>query len=341
MNQQKSTSKNGDGQPEPDPKGEVVIYVAEDGRAELEVRLEEETVWLTQKQIAELFGSERSVITKHISNIVEAGELEEKSNVQKLHIAGSDKPVKFYNLDFIISVGYRVNSERATQFRIWASKVLKNYLVKGYAVNQKRLLEQTEKLNELQQAIYFIQEKAGRPELESQAQELLKLINEYSQSLTLLYQYDQGTLSLAKGKQPEINLEYEECRRLIDQLKEKLAVKGEAGDLFGREIDSKFRAVIATIYQTFDGEDLYLSIEEKAANLLYLTIKDHPFSDGNKRTGALLFVYFLERNNALYKESGERKITDTALVALALLVATSDPKEKDVMIKIISNLLRG
>ena len=209
MNQQKSTSKNGDGQPEPDPKGEVVIYVAEDGRAELEVRLEEETVWLTQKQIAELFGSERSVITKHISNIVEAGELEEKSNVQKLHIAGSDKPVKFYNLDFIISVGYRVNSERATQFRIWASKVLKNYLVKGYAVNQKRLLEQTEKLNELQQAIYFIQEKAGRPELESQAQELLKLINEYSQSLTLLYQYDQGTLSLAKGKQPEINLEYE------------------------------------------------------------------------------------------------------------------------------------
>ena len=341
MKSLKSTSENGGDRHEPDFKGEVVIYTAKDGHAELEVRLKEETVWLTQKQIAGLFGSERSVVTKHINNIVKAGELGEKSNVQKLHIPNSDKPVKFYNLDFIISVGYRVNSSRATQFRIWANKVLKDYLIKGYALNQKRLLEQTEKFNELQQTINFIQEKASQPELESQAQELLKLINEYAQSLTLLYQYDEGTLSLGKGKKPGFILEYEDCRRLIDQLKEKLIGKGEAGDLFGREIDSKLQAIVATIYQTFDGEDLYSSIEEKAANLLYLTIKDHPFSDGNKRTGSLLFIYFLERNGVLYKESGERKITNNALVALALLVATSDPKEKDVMIKIISNLLKG
>lgn len=325
---------------EPAFKGEIVIYTAKDGQTELEVRLEEETVWLTQKQVAELFSVERSVITKHINNIVKTGELNEKSNVQKLHIANSDKQVKFYNLDFVISVGYRVNSQSATQFRIWATKIVKEYLVKGYAVNQERLLEQTEKLNELQRVISFVQDKANWPELEDQAQELLKLINEYSQSLTLLYQYDEGTLALAEGKKPEFVLEYDGCRELIDQLRSKLTRKGEAGDLFGHEIDSRFKGIVATIYQTFDGQDLYPSLEEKAANLLYLTIKDHPFSDGNKRIGSLLFIYFLNRDKSLLKESGERKISDNALVALALLVATSEPKEKDVMIKIIASLLR-
>lgn len=329
---------------EPSPKGEVVIYTAKDGRTELEVRLEKETVWLTQKQIAELFGTQRPAITKHLRNIFDSGELAENSVCSILeHTApdGKTYKTKFYNLDGIISVGYRVNSQRATQFRVWASKVIKNYLIKGYAVNQKRLLEQTEKLNELQQVISFIQDKANFPELEDQTQELLKLINEYSQSLTLLYQYDEGKLALAKGEKPEFVMQYEDCRGLIDQLRENLAGKGEASGLFGQEIDSRFKGIVATIYQTFDGQDLYPSIEEKAANLLYLTIKDHPFSDGNKRTGSLLFIYFLERNHALFKESGERKISDNALVALALLVATSNPKEKDVMVKIVTNLLKS
>lgn len=335
--------KTGDGNTslESSPKGEVVIYTGKDGQIELEVRLEEETVWLTQKQIAELFTTERSAITKHVNNIVKAGELDEKSNVQKVHIANSDKPVKFYNLDFIISVGYRVNSQRATQFRIWASKVIKDFLIKGYAVNQKRLMAQTEKINELQQFIGFIQDKANFPELEDQAQELLMLIDEYAHALSLLCGYDEGTLTLAKGKKPEFVLSYENCRELIDQLRLKLANKGEASDLFGHGIDSRFKGIIATIYQTYDGQDLYPSLAEKAANLLYLTIKDHPFNDGNKRIGSLLFVYFLERNRALFKGSGERKISNNALVALALLVATSNPKEKDAMIKIITNLLSG
>ncbi|MCL5291462.1 MAG: virulence protein RhuM/Fic/DOC family protein [Actinobacteria bacterium] len=323
------------------PKGEIVIYTA-DGQAQIEVRLEEETVWLTQGQMAELFDRDQSVLSRHIKNVFKEGELDEKSNMHFLHIPNSDKPVAFYNLDVIISVGYRVKSKRGTQFRIWATRVLKEYLVKGYALDQKRLLEQSErKLGELQQAINFIQNKASHPELEGQAEELLRLINEYSNSLTLLYQYDEGKLVLSKGRKPGFVLKYEESQELINELKTKLAGKGEAGSLFGQEYGEKFKGVIAAIYQTFDGEDLYPSIEEKSANLLYLTIKDHPFADGNKRIGSLLFIYFLEQNNALLKESGERKISDTALVALALLVATSNPKEKDVMIKIITNLLRG
>ena len=336
----KSSKQTKSNESEPSSKGEIVIYTAKDGQAELEVRLEEETVWLTQKQIAGLFSTERSAITKHLNNIVKTGELHEKSNVQKLHIANSDKRVKFYNLDFIIAVGYRVNSARATQFRIWASKVIRDYLVKGYSINQKRLLEQTEKLNELQQAISFIHDKANFPELEDQAQELLKLINDYAQSLTLLYQYDEGKLVLAKGKKPEFVLDYEDCCDLIDQLREKLAEKSEAGGLFGQGVESRFQGIVANVYQTFDGEELYQSTEEKAANLLYLTIKDHPFSDGNKRIGSMIFIYFLERNRSLSKKSGVRKISDNTLVALALLVATSDPKDKDVMIKIIANLLK-
>jgi len=329
---------------EPEPKGDIVIFTTKDGQANLEVRLEEETVWLTQAQMAELFQKTTPTINEHIKNVFKEGELEENSVIRKFRITARDGKMyetNFYNLDVIISVGYRVKSQRGTQFRIWATKKLKDYLVKGYAINQKRLLEQTEKLEELQEAISFIQNKASYPELQDQAQELLKLINEYSESLTLLYQYDEGTLSLTKGRGPEFVLDYEKCRKLIDQLKVSLTAKGEASNLFGSEIGSKFQGIIGTIYQTFDGKELYQSIEEKAANLLYLTIKDHPFTDGNKRIGSLLFIYFLEQNHSILKQSGERKITDTTLVTLALLIAISDPKEKDVMIKIITNLLKG
>lgn len=338
----KHPSKNKN--PEPESKGEIVIYTAKGGETELEVRLEEETVWLNLNQMADLFDRDKSVISRHLKNVFEEKELDRHSVVAKFAttaLDGKTYNVDYFNLDVIISVGYRVKSKIGTQFRIWANKVLKDHLIKGYSINQKRLLGQTEKLIELQQAISFIQDKAAQPELKGQAEELLKLVNEYSKSLTLLYQYDEGTLSLQKGKKPGVVLNYENCRGLINKLKEKLIQKREAGGLFGQEMDSKFRGIVATIYQTFDGKDLYPSIEEKAANLLYLTIKDHPFSDGNKRIGSLLFIYFLERNNSLFKESGERKITDNTLVALALLVATSNPKEKDVMIKIITNLLKG
>jgi death-on-curing family protein len=322
------------------PKGEIIIYRTSDKQVHLEVKLEKETVWLTQKQISQLFDTDRSVITKHFKNIFKSRELEEESNVQKMHIPFSDKPVKLYNLDVVISIGYRVNSKRATQFRIWATQVLKNYVVQGYAINQKRLLEQQEKFKELQQAINFLNKKTSVPALKAQAEELLSIINQYANSLTLLFQYDEGKVSAYKTRKPNFRLSYEACKRLINRLQQRLAEKGEASSLFGEENNRKFEAIIGTIYQTFDKKDLYETIEEKAANLLYLTIKDHPFIDGNKRIGSLLFIYFIDGNNYLWKANGERKITDTTLVALALLIANSNPKEKDIMINIITNLLK-
>lgn len=257
-----------------------------------------------------------------------------------MHIPNSDKPTQFYNLDVIISVGYRVNSTRATQFRIWATKVLKDYLIRGYALNHKRLLEQSEKLKELQETIGFINSKAAHPELKGQERELLNIVNEYSNSLTLLYQYDNKLLEIHGVEQPTFELTYDAAREFIHQVKEKLIERGEGSALFGQEISHKFEGIVGALYQTFDKKDLYPSVEEKAANLLYLVIKDHPFGDGNKRSGSLLFIYYLEKNNCLRKASGEAKIPDTTIVALALLIATSHPREKDVTIRIITNLLK-
>jgi len=325
--------------------GEIVIYKAKSGQAEIEVKLEKETVWLSQAQMSELFQKDVRTISEHINNVFSERELEKNSTNRKFRIVqkeGSrqvERDIDFYNLDVIISVGYRVKSQQGTQFRIWATKTLKDYLIQGFAVNQKGLLEQTEKLKELQTAISFIQNKANHPELQDQAQELLKIIHEYSDSLTLLYQYDEGKLSIGKGKKPSFVLTHEDTEELIKKLKSELIKKGEASSLFGQDVGQKLKSIIGAVYQTFDKQELYPSIEEKAANLLYLVIKDHPFSDGNKRIGSLLFVYFLEKNNYLMKNT-ERKITDTSLVALALLVANSNPKEKEVMIKIITNLLK-
>ncbi len=321
-------------------KGSIVIYKAKGGKAELEVKLEKETVWLTQKQIAILFGTDRSVIGKHLHNVFENRELEEKSNVQKMHIANSDRPIQFYNLDVIISVGYRVNSTRATQFRIWAANILKNYLIKGYALNERKLLEQGVKLKELQETISFINSKAAHPELKGQERELLNIVNEYSDSLTLLYQYDNELLEIRGVKQPTFELTYDGAKEFIHQVREKLAERGEGSSLFGQEISHKFESIMGALYQTFDKKDLYPTVEEKAANLLYLVIKDHPFGDGNKRNGSLLFIYYLEKNNCLRKTNGEVRIPDTTIVALALLIATSHPREKDVMIRVITNLLK-
>ena len=322
-------------------KNELVIY--NDGKVELKTTLKNESIWLSQKQISDLFDVERPAITKHLKNIFESGELKENSVSSILeHTANDGKKykTKFYNLDVILSVGYRVNSKQATQFRIWANKILKDYLIKGYAVNQKRLKEQAKYFQELQYAIKFIKTKSKTDLLSGQAPELIDLIDEFAQSFTLLNQYDEGKLKLHGSGKEIFKLEYSQTQKLIADFKQNLVKKKEATAMVGQETSDKFQSIVKTIYQTFDGQDLYTSLEEKAANLLYLTIKDHPFTDGNKRIASVLFVYFLAQNKYLYKENGEKKINDNTLISLALLVAVSDPKDKEVMIKIITNLLK-
>ena len=324
---------------------QIIIYKSKDKSIQLEVRLDldKDTLWLNQAQIARLFGTQRPAITKHLNNVFKCKELNEKAVCSILeHTADDGKKyaTKFYNLDAVISVGYRVNSARATQFRIWATGVLKEHILSGYTLNQKRLLEQAEKLKELEKAIAFIEEKSHKGLLNNQARELLSIINEYAKSLTLLAQYDEGQIALYKGKIAKFTLTYSHCLEVIARIKAELTRKGEAGILFGQEMGKKLDGIIGGLYQTFGGKDLYPSIEEKSAHLFYFIIKDHPFADGNKRIGSLFFIYFLEQNNYLLKRSGERKINDNALVALALLIAESDPKEKEIMIKIITNLLK-
>jgi prophage maintenance system killer protein len=313
--------------------GELIIYKSRSGEIEIKTQLKDESIWLSQKQIVELFDTERSVITKHLNNIFKSGELEEESNVQKMHITSSDKPVKFYNLDAIISVGYRVNSSKATDFRIWATKTLRQYLVKGYVVNDKRFIE-------AQKIIRFITEKAKQVELTGHEQEILDVIERYSKTWKVLGEFDEGKIEIKKQKKAKFTLKYYKCREIIDSLKNDLISKKIVGDLFGSERDHQFEGIIGNLYQTFGGKELYDSVEEKAAHLLYFAIKDHPFSDGNKRIGSLLFLYFLEKNNFLFKENGETKISDRTLVALALLVASSNPKEKDAIIKLVINLIQ-
>jgi death-on-curing family protein len=312
------------------------------------VRLEKETVWLTQAQIALLFGTQRPAITKHLKNIFTSGELNEKvvssileQTTQHGAIKGKTqiKNVKFYNLDAIISVGYRVNSKHATQFRIWATKTLREHLVKGYTINENRLLQTKNHLQELQNAISFLQEKSKHKLLTWQEQEILNLLANYSKTLTLLEQYDKEKLSLNKKTKSKFVFKHEEIINIIGQIKKELVAKKEASDLFGQENSNKFKGILGSIYQTFGKKELYPSIEEKAAHLLYFVIKDHPFIDGNKRIASFLFVYFLDKNNFLYRKTGEKKINDNALTAIALLIAISDRKDKDVLIKIVTNLI--
>ena len=321
-------------------RGEIVIYKPSKNKVELKVHFEEETVWLRQNEIADLFGRDRSVITKHINKIFEDKEIDQKSNVHFLHIANSDKPVAFYSLDVILAIGYRTNSLRAIHFRQWATKILKSYLLKGYIVNQEQLLEAREKFNQLKETVGLLQRKSKTKLLKGQEQELLNLLADYSKTLTLLEKYDKNKLNKTKGKKSKFVLEYKACLDIISELKNNLIDKKEASDLFGNENNNKLESVVKNLYQTFDKKELYRNIEEKSANLLYLIIKDHPFTDGNKRIASFLFVYFLDRNSYLYKESGEKKINDNALTALALLIAESDPKEKDQMIALITQLIK-
>ena len=312
------------------PGGEVALYRAADGKISLEVRLEKETLWLTQKQMAMLFDTERSVITKHLRNIFNSGELNEKSNVQKMHIPGSDKPVAFYNLDVIISVGYRVNSKRGTQFRIWATQVLRDHLLKGYTVNAKRL-------EELKQAIHVVARVADRRRLSGdEATALLKVVSEYSFALNLLDDYDHGRPPKVTAKpQPTVPVSLEEARRIVTVLRERFG----GSPLFGKEKDESLEGSLNAVFQTAGGEELYPSREEKAANLLYFLVKNHHFVDGNKRIGAAIFLWFLEKNGILTGAGGQARISQEALVALTLMIAESDPKERKMMTHLTVALL--
>lgn len=307
-------------------KNEIVIF--ENQNVKLEVNMKDETVWLNQMQMAELFDKDRTVITRHINNIFKEGELDKKTNVQKLHISNSDKPVTFYNLDVIISVGYRVKSKNGVAFRKWANKILKDYLIKGYAVNEKRLkaLEKTIELIDIANRL------DNRLE-DKDAKGVLKVITSYTKALDLLDDYDHKTLKIKGTNKSLKKIDYEECMNEINTLK-----FNESSDIFALERDNGFKTIIDTIYQTFDGEELYKTTEEKAANFLYLTVKNHAFIDGNKRIAATMFIYFLNYYNMLYKDNA-LVIDNNTLTALTLLIAESNPKEKDLITALIMNFL--
>ena len=322
---------------------EVVIY--EDGSLVLETTVEQETVWLTQKQMAELFDKSIKTINEHVKNIYTEGELEKDSTFRKFRIVQKEgkrevtREIDFYNLDVIISVGYRVKSKRGTQFRIWANRILKEYIIKGYALNKERLQQQ--KLQELEKTISLIKQGLQNQELTLQeAKGFVEIVSTYAKSWALLQGYDEQSLQeVTKTKEQKFILDYDEAKSAIAELKKALMAKGEAAELFGNEKAGEFKGNLLNIYQSFGGVDLLPSVEQKAANLLYYIVKGHPFSDGNKRIGAYLFILFLYKNGILYKANGEPKINDNALASLTLLVATSAPEQKDIIIKLIMNML--
>lgn len=322
---------------------EIQIFTTKDGKTEIEVQLDNETVWLNQYQLESLFETDRTSINRHISNIYRTEELEEKSTCAKIAQVQKEgdreikRKIKFYNLDVIIAVGYRVNSKRGTEFRIWANKILKDFLIKGFSINEKRLSQQNEQLRELKESVKILGNIVNQKELSSgESIGLLKIISDYAFALDILDQYDYQTLKIEEtsGKE-KYQLTYDEAIEQIRLVKQKYG----NSELFGREKDNSFKSSVSTIYQTFDGKDLYPSIEEKAANLLYLVTKNHSFSDGNKRIAAFLFLFFLERNGILYDENREKRIADNALVALTLMIAVSKTEEKDTITKIIVNLI--
>jgi prophage maintenance system killer protein/transcriptional regulator CtsR len=322
---------------------EIKIYQVEGGQTEIEVKLRDETVWLSQKQMAELFDKDSDTIGLHLKNIYKSGELQETATTEDssvVQVEGNRKvkrKIRIYNLDAIISVGYRVNSKRGTQFRIWANKVLREYLVKGFSINERRLKSQTEKLLELQRTVKIIGGVLDQKRLTGdEGEALLRLISDYAYSLDLLDQYDYQKLEIPESKRKEtFRLSYDEAMNLIKKVKSVY----DTTELFGKEKDKSFESSISTIYQTHDGQDLYPSLEEKAAHLLYFITKNHSFIDGNKRIAAFIFIYFLDRNGILFDSNGRKTIDDNALVALTILIAVSDPEEKDTLIKVIVNLL--
>ena len=325
-------------------ENKIIIYQTEDGQTQIDVRLENDTVWLTQAQMAELFQKDRTVITRHINNVFKEGELAKEQVCAKFahttrHGAMNGKSqtqeLTLYNLDVIISVGYRVKSKRGTAFRIWARRVLKDYLIKGYAVNERIRKEQ---IVELRQLVGIIGRAIQNKQIESneENQALFDIVVDYTYALDTLDNYDYERLSISKTTQEDkFHATYENAMQAINALREKFG----GSTLFGNEKDDSFKSSIGQIYQTFGGEELYPSVEEKAAMLLYLVTKNHSFSDGNKRIAATLFLWFLNNNRILYREDGSKRIADNTLVALTLMIAESRTEEKDVMVKVVVNLI--
>lgn len=315
----------------------IQIYQAENGALEIKLDQKNDTIWLTQSQISFLYGKDRTVITKHINNLFKDSEVDKKSNVQKMHFPNSDKPITLYSLDVVLAVGYRTSSATAIRFRKWANTILKDYLLKGYSLNQKLLEARKNQILEIKQTLDFLVKSSKN--LESN-ELFLEILERFSESLILLNKYDEDRL-VVQNTSKSVKVEIANFREMILQTKQELIEKKEATELFGQEYEGKFESTISAVYQTFDGKDVYSSLEEKAANLLYLTVKNHGFVDGNKRIGSILFVYFLAKNNFLYKPTGILKIDQNTLVALALLVAQSKPEEKEILIKLIVNLIQS
>ena len=324
------------------PTNEIVVYETPDGGVRVDVRIERETVWLTQQQMADLFGRERSVITKHIRNTFKEGELDATATCAKYAQVQTEgertvtRDVDHYNLDVIISVGYRVKSTQGTRFRQWATRTLREHLLRGYTLNRQRYEQNA---RELEAALVLVRKTAAGETLTSdQGRGLADIIARYTQTFLLLHRYDEGLLTEPKGTIGGSLPAVTEARGAIDGLKRDLMARGEASDLFGCERETDLAALLGNLDQTVFGEPAYPTIESKAAHLLYFTIKNHPFADGNKRIASFLFVDFLDRNGRLFRE-GTPVINDVGLAALALLVAESLPKDKDIMIRLVMNML--
>lgn len=323
------------------PVKSLVVYEIEKGK-KISVPIEKESVWLTQAQMSELFNKDLRTINEHIQNIFSEKELVKSSVIRKSRITAADgKSYKtnLYNLDVIISVGYRVKSKKGTQFRIWATRVLRDYILQGYAINQHRIKDVG--MEELERAVNLIRQTIDSKVLTSgEAKGILKVITDYAHSWVMFHKYDEGHIELAAHTKPSYELSYEVALDLIKKLTQQLVSDGNAAKYVGMaRSDKGLERIIGSINQTYDGTDLYNTVEEKAAHLLYFMIKDHPLIDGNKRSGSLLFIHYLAENGVLFRKTGERTINDNTIVALALLIAQSHPSDKEIMIRLITNLL--
>ncbi len=322
---------------------DVILYQSDDGGVQLEVQLDRETVWLNQRQMAELFDKDTDTIGLHIRNIYKEGELTRKGTTEESSVVRNEggrqvrRKVGFYNLDVIISVGYRVKSKRGTQFRIWATNVLREHLVRGFTLNEKRLQEQEQKMADLRRTVGLLEKTLAHQVIGlDEAKGLLNVITDYAYALTTLDRFDHGTLVIEEVTRPApYIMTYDAAMGIVKAMQ-----PGFSG-LFGLEKDQGFKSALGAVYQTFGGDELYPSIEEKAANLLYFVVKNHAFSDGNKRIAAALFIAFLAGNKALYRKDGTKRIADNALVAITLMIAESKPADKKTMIKLIVNLINS
>ena len=318
-------------------ENKIEIFQSSNGQIEFSGDTENRTVWASLDQIAKLFSRDKSGISRHIKNIFKSEELDKNSVIAKIATTANDGKtyqVEYYHLDMIISIGYRVDSKEATQFRKWATSILNKYLINGYAINEKKIMQTQKLLSNLKQTINLLSSQGI-----GQEKEILNLLNSYTKTLSLLESYDKSSIDDFDGNTSQYELTYDEVKNVLFQVKQELIKKGEATELFANEKADELSGIIGNLYQTFGGIELYPSIEDKASHLLYLIIKDHPFNDGNKRSASFLFIYFLDKCDYLYKENGEKKINENALVTLTLLVASSDPKEKDILIRLIKHLI--